>query len=948
MKDTQPGGGGKIKCGSLGVLVAVLFSALSILCYQAYQPHMSMWANDSHLGALKDSAIRLPGIYTGEWVDMWWIGFEAPAASPTVTMLFGTPISPEMFLKIYTPFTMLLLGFCAWVLFRQLKFAPMVCVLGGVAAGLNMHCFSNGCWGTGTWNVSVAMMFLGVAALVSDNIRQTWIKASLAGLAAGMAVMEGFDSGAILTLYLGVFVLFFCWISESDAVRRVSKAVWAGLMVVLFAVLISASTLSTLVSTQIHGIAEPGDTYQRKFDNATMWSLPKLETLRVIIPGLFGYRIAQYTTPPPKALAFLLPTSVDLGAAPTTIDVSPAYWGKVGEDPHIARMESSDPEVRAAAAADLTSNPDVLAAMKSDNQEARAQILEIFKSSGLQLRFTGNGEYAGVLVALFALFAVFNSWRGDSSPYTRRERLLVWFWGAAALFSLVAAWGRFAFLYGLLFHLPFFSIIRNPVKFMHPFHLSWIILAGFGLEAFSRCHLQSPAGTSEAGKSLESKSGWQRLAGFDKKYLIGLLGVVAAAIAGYLAYAGYKPELHQYLTHQGFDADTAARIAAFSVHDAAWFVILLCVSSTVIVSALLGCAGGTRARWFWISMCVIMVFDLIRADMPWLRYFDYTKKYSMNEITQFLMDKPYEHRFVGRLSPRGGYDLPGDNDFAAAIHWWLENDFPYHDIQSLEIDQMPRSPIMDLSYLNCFNPNGRDLTPVSRLWKLTNTRYIFAAANLLPTLNDLASPGRQAFRYVKRFDMLTKPGVTVKEDAGDIYPQISGNGADALVEYTDALPRAKLYSKWLTLSNDESTLQTLANPQWDPDQSVLVSQPTNGAALPAPGEPGADPGTVQITHYASKDIQLQASARTPAVLLYNDRISPGWYVWVDGKPADLLRCNYIMRGVFVPAGEHSIEFKFAPSLVPLYITLAGCFSGVLLLLYVCLPRPAAAPEGKPA
>jgi hypothetical protein len=962
MKDTQTDLGKEAKGGSgvpppasffanhksLLLLLAILFGALSILCYQAYQRHMTMWANDSHLGALKDSAIRLPGIFTGEWVDMWWIGYEAPAASPTVTMILGTFISPEMFLKIYTPFTMLLLGFSAWVLFRQLKFAPMVCVLGGLAAGLNMHCFSNGCWGTGTWNVSIAMAFLAVAAMVTDSIRPTWIKAILAGLAAGMAVMEGFDSGAILSVFVGAFILFFCWISETSLARRVSKGAWAGVLTVLFAVLIAASTLSTLVGTQIQGVAEAGFTPQQNWDFATEWSLPKLESLRVIIPGLFGYRIAQYTTPPPKALAFLLASSVE---STTAVDTSPAYWGKVGEDPQIARMESSDPEVRAAAVAALGANPEVIAAMRGNDKDAHAQILEVIKPQ-VQLRFSGNGEYAGVLVALFAIFALLNSARGPSSPYNPQERLQVWFWGLAALFALVAAWGRFAFLYPLLYHLPMVDKIRNPIKFMHAFTLCWIILAGFGLEAFSRSYMLNPQKTSAAGKILESKSWWQKLSGFDKKFLVGLLFAMGAVFVAYLFYAGFRPGLSQYLTHQGFDADTAARIALYSVHDVAWFVLILFVSSILILTALAGLWTGARACWLWTFLCVVMVFDLIRSDVPWLRYFDYSTKYSMNEITKFLMEKPYEHRFTGRLSPRGGYDLPQDQDFAAAIHWWLENDFPYHDIQSLEIDQMPRSPVMDISYLGCFPPPyppRNDLVPAARLWKLTNTRYIFAAANLLPALNQLADPGRNAFHYVMRFNLVSKPGVTVRQDAGDIYPQITDQGTDALIEFSDALPRAKLFSRWIIPPDDNATLQSLANPQWDPAQSVLISKPTNGAPIPSSSsDTNADPGAVQITHYAPKDIQLQASAKTPAVLLYNDRTGPGWHVWVDARPADLLRCNYIMRGVFLPPGDHAVEFKFTPSLVPLYITLAALLSGVILLFYVCWPRSNPTSAGVPA
>ena len=80
------------------------------------------------------------------------------------------------------------------------------------------------------------------------------------------------------------------------------------------------------------------------------------------------------------------------------------------------------------------------------------------------------------------------------------------------------------------------------------------------------------------------------------------------------------------------------------------------------------------------------------------------------------MEKPYEHRVVARLSPQGGYDLPGDGNFAAIIHWWIENDFPYRDIQSLEIDQMPRPPDCWIAhYLSVFpfRRTGQELTTTS-------------------------------------------------------------------------------------------------------------------------------------------------------------------------------------------------------------------------------------------
>jgi hypothetical protein len=921
--DTQTVAPPKSRDRSLLVLLAVLFGALSVVCYQAYLPHDIMWANDTQLGPLKSSSAKALDSYTGHWMDHWWIGIGIPNNSPSFSNMLATVVSPETFLKIFTPLTMLLLGFSAWLLFRQLKFAPMVCVLGGVAAGLNMHCFSIASWGLGTWNVSIAMIFLALAILVTESIRQIWIKAILAGLVVGLSVMDGFDLGAILSIYFGVFILFYCWITESGMAKRMAKTFEVGALVVLFALLIAASTISTLVGTQIVGISGTGQSAQEKkehWDFATQWSFPKLESLRLFMPGVFGYRLDEFMT---------------------IQDKSAAYWGKVGEFPPIARLESSDPEVRVETITSMvgTNNTQVIEAMRGDNKEIHQQILDSIKHQ-VQLRHSGNGEYAGVVVALFAVFALLNSARPASSPYTRNERLMVWFWGLAALFSLVAAWGRFSFVYAQLYKLPYFSTIRNPIKFLHAFHITWLILAAFGLEAFYRCYLRQPA-KPPSGQLIPPTNWWQKLSGFDKGYAIGLLLTVGGAFVGWLLFAGSKKDLVEYLTHNGFNDDLPARlasgIAAFSVHEAAWFVFLLALSAGVVISGLAGAWTGRRMCLGWAFLCAIMVFDLGRTDLPWVRYFNYDQKYSMNEITKVLENKPYEYRVVGRLAPQGGYDLPADGNFAAVIHWWLENDFPYHDIQSLEIDQMPRQPYLEGNYLGALTrpPNTPpDFALSARLWKLTSTRYILAASSQLANLN-LADPAHQPFHYLKRFNLGYKPGITYPQDAGDMIPEITDQGTCALIEYTGALPRAKLYANWLMPPGDQYTLGKLTDPRWDPDQSVLVSLSTNQPPLPPPGtNASANPGAVSITDYQSKDIKLQASAKTPSVLLYNDRFDDSWHVWVDGKPAPLLRCNYIMRGVFLSPGEHTVEFRFQRSLAALYVTLAAMAVGVLL--GVCL------------
>lgn len=57
----------------------------------------------------------------------------------------------------------------------------------------------------------------------------------------------------------------------------------------------------------------------------------------------------------------------------------------------------------------------------------------------------------------------------------------------------------------------------------------------------------------------------------------------------------------------------------------------------------------------------------------------------------------------------------------------------------------------------------------------------------------------------------------------------------------------------------------------------------------------------------------------------------GWNVFVDGKPADYAKVNYVLRGMFLTAGKHDIEFRFEPKS---YTTgrMISIWSNILIIL----------------
>jgi hypothetical protein len=265
---------------------------------------------------------------------------------------------------------------------------------------------------------------------------------------------------------------------------------------------------------------------------------------------------------------------------------------------------------------------------------------------------------------------------------------------------------------------------------------------------------------------------------------------------------------------------------------------------------------------------------------------------------------------------------------------------------------------------------------VARRWQLTNTRYLLGAAPFLDVLNQALDPGQHRFRIVSRFNIGPKQEVAQVTSLTELTAEPATNGTFALFEFTGTLPRAKLFTHWqvpakdpavvsqfitpglstneleavkATGTNDYLTLKELASPSFDPLQTVLLADaPELKLPASATNSQANGSGSVEFTSYNSKDIVLHAKAAAPSVLLLNDKFDPGWKVWVDGKPETLLRCNFLMRGVAVPAGEHQVEFRFVPPVGTIHMSFAALAAAVALLVSLLFLKTTAPGPGQAA
>lgn len=72
-------------------------------------------------------------------------------------------------------------------------------------------------------------------------------------------------------------------------------------------------------------------------------------------------------------------------------------------------------------------------------------------------------------------------------------------------------------------------------------------------------------------------------------------------------------------------------------------------------------------------------------------------------------------------------------------------------------------------------------------------------------------------------------------------------------------------------------------------------------------------GQIRVQEHTPKKITYQSSSNSDAFAVFSEIYYPkGWEASIDGEQVDILRANYVLRALQVPAGEHEIVFEFKP------------------------------------
>ena len=92
---------------------------------------------------------------------------------------------------------------------------------------------------------------------------------------------------------------------------------------------------------------------------------------------------------------------------------------------------------------------------------------------------------------------------------------------------------------------------------------------------------------------------------------------------------------------------------------------------------------------------------------------------------------------------------------------------------------------------------------------------------------------------------------------------------------------------------------------------------------------------IELKNYQPNQLEFKTQSKTPQLAVFSEIYYPkGWKMLLDGKEVPYIKANYLLRAVFVPAGNHDVRMVFEPEVIEKGKMISMSAFGIFLLLSV--------------
>lgn len=114
------------------------------------------------------------------------------------------------------------------------------------------------------------------------------------------------------------------------------------------------------------------------------------------------------------------------------------------------------------------------------------------------------------------------------------------------------------------------------------------------------------------------------------------------------------------------------------------------------------------------------------------------------------------------------------------------------------------------------------------------------------------------------------------------------------------------------IATQENIPKILSSANFNPQNEVILEK-EDGKVIKVSNNPVKEPA---ITTTKNADQQLELSVKQnneDGYLVVSDLFYPGWKAYIDGKETEILAANIVQRAIFLPQGDHVVNFIYKPT-----------------------------------
>ncbi|MCX7919884.1 MAG: YfhO family protein [bacterium] len=442
----------------------------------------------------------------------------------------------------------------------------------------------------------------------------------------------------------------------------------------------------------------------------------------------------------------------------------------------------------------------------------------------------------------------------------------IWFWVILGLIALIFSFGGFTPIYKYVLLIPGMNKFRDPNKWIFIVTFCFATVTGYGMHWYAN-YISQP----KAKNQLPDK----KVSYFTTTIIILCIVCVLVMLIGIFFKEAIVSNITAKLAAHGSSLDYATVLTRAENVISSWtrMTVLLIIGVGLVIAGFQFQLKDKKEypRYLLIAIITITACDLGFSASRFIQYIDTEQQYQLDPITAFLKSDNSYYRV--KLYSR---------------HPFLENlsnfKFKYYEI-----------PAWDIA--------------ASRLPTLYNNFLLHIADKNFGTFLDVGN-----VKYMLGAQPLSHPAFRQVYTVGNFY----------VYEYLGFVPRVFTISSYELIPDENKVIERMQSPTFNVRNGVILeSDPGFSSSTIS----DYNPNGAQIVEYTPNRVTVKCEVKTPSLLVFHDYYTPDWKAYLNGKPVKILKTNYLMRSVAVPAGSNTVVFKYEPNMIGLYI------SGLCLILF---------------